>query len=48
MMLTNGLMAMIARCEMDFVIVCTKCWQKTKYDALSVTTGPCDKCGEDL
>ena len=34
---------------MDFVIVCTKCWQNTKYDALSVVKGePCDKCGELL
>ena len=34
---------------MDFVIVCTHCWEKTKYDALSVVTGlPCDKCGETL
>jgi hypothetical protein len=35
--------------SMSFVIVCTKCWQKTKYDALSVVSGePCDKCGELL
>ena len=34
---------------MDFVIVCTHCWKKTKYDALDVVTGlPCDKCGETL
>jgi hypothetical protein len=34
---------------MTFVIVCTKCWQNTKYDALSVVEGePCDKCGELL
>jgi hypothetical protein len=34
---------------MDFVIVCTKCWQNTKYDALDVVTGKeCNKCGEIL
>jgi hypothetical protein len=35
---------------MDFVIVCTECWQKTKYDALGVDHSgkPCDKCGELL
>ena len=35
---------------MDFVIVCTKCWQNTKYDALGVdhSGNPCDKCGELL
>ncbi len=32
-----------------FVIICTKCWEKTKYDALDEVTGlPCDKCGELL
>ena len=34
---------------MEFVIVCTNCWEKTKYDALDTVTGkPCDKCGELL
>ncbi len=33
----------------EFRIVCTKCWQLTKYDALDVVTGePCNKCGELL
>ena len=34
---------------MEFVIVCTKCWKKANYDALSVVTGkPCNECGELL
>ena len=34
---------------MDFVIVCHKCWQKTKYDALDIVDGKkCDKCGQIL
>jgi hypothetical protein len=32
-----------------FVIVCTTCWESTKYDALDIVTGlPCDKCGATL
>jgi hypothetical protein len=35
---------------MDFRIMCLKCNQATKYDALYVTTKEdrCDKCGELL
>ena len=31
-----------------FVIQCISCWQNTKYDALDVPDGPCDKCGAEL
>jgi hypothetical protein len=31
---------------MQFVIMCTHCWKKTKYDALNIVEGLlCDKCG---
>jgi hypothetical protein len=35
--------------SMTLVIVCTECWQDTKYEAFSLVSGkPCDKCGELL
>ena len=34
---------------MAFKIICIKCWEPTKYDALDDVRGlPCDKCGEIL